>query len=109
MSVLYHTLRRPSGASQKVAYTGTAGSTTALPAGTKSVTCYLSTAGYIKVGYGASSITATAADIPVPANTLVTIDVPDRDPNKGATETNIFVSAVQDAAGGNLFAQPNAE
>lgn len=99
-------LPRTSGASQKVSYTGTAGSSSALPQGTTGVLCYCSTAAYIKVGWGASSVSATAADLPVPANTFVLLEVPKRGPNDAAGSDQAFVSAIQDAAGGNLFVQP---
>lgn len=100
---------RPAGPSQKVAFTTSACITNALPQGTQSVTCYLSAAGYIKVGWGASSVTATTSDIPVPANTLITIPVPQRGPNDAAGADKVWVAAVQDVAGGNLFVQPNAD
>lgn len=100
---------RSAGPSQKVAFTTVAGCSAAIPQSAQSVTCYLSTAGYLKVGYGPTSIAATATDIPVPANTLITIPVPQRGPNDAAGSDKIFVSAIRDASDGNLFVQPNAD
>lgn len=106
---LFQTIRRPIwGKAQKVAFTGTAGSTTALPPGTNSVTVYLSSAGYVRVSYGASATAATTADFPLPANVPVTLPC-DIESGPPSGEGSFFVSAIQDAAGGNLLAIPNAD
>lgn len=102
------TLRRPiGGKSQKVAYTGTAGNTTGLPESTSSVAVYITTAGYVAISFGTAATAATTSDIPLPANTLVIFPV--ERPTAPGTDGKIFVSAVQDAAGGNLFVQPLAD
>jgi hypothetical protein len=101
---------RPAGGSQKVAYTGTAGTiTNPLPQGCQSVACYCSTAAYIKVAWHATGAAATTADIPVPANVLVVIPVPQRSPNDAVGADKVFVSAIQDGSGGNLYVQPTAD
>lgn len=101
-------LRRPiGGKSQKVAYTGTAGSTNALPESTAAVAVYITTAGYVAISIGTSATAATTADIPLPANTMVILPV--EKPTSPGLDGKIFVSAIQDAAGGNLFVQPLAD
>lgn len=106
---LFQQIRRPIwGKAQKVAYTGTAGSTTALPPGTNSVTLYCSTAAFVRVSFGASATAATTGDYPVPANIPVTLPC-DIESGPPSTEGAFFASAVQDAAGGNIFVIPNAD
>lgn len=78
-------------------YTGTAGTLAGWPKGPTHVAVVVTTAAYVRVGEG---VTATAADLYVPANTHVVITVP---PNVGATWT---VSAVQVASGGSVYAKP---
>jgi hypothetical protein len=91
---LFQTIRRAMyGSGQKVAYTGTAGSTTPMPVQANSILVWLSTAGYVRVGG-----TATTADLPLPANAPVIIPI---DSNTGA---GVIVSAIQDASGGNMYA-----
>lgn len=109
MDTSFIVVRRPCGPSQKVAYTTSACIANKLPQGTETVLVYCSSAAYVKVGWGASSITATTADIPIPANTYLTIPVPRRHQNDAAGADSAFVAAVQDSTGGNLFVQPMAE
>lgn len=81
------------GATQKVAYTGTHGViANAISAGINVIRVWTTTLAYIQIG---TAPVATNADIPIPANTPVFIVVP-----SGGT---MKVSAIQDAAGGNLF------
>ena len=85
-------IRRPIyGSASKTAYTGTAGSTT-VPPYTASVLLWCSTAAYVRVG-----ATATTTDLPIPANAPIII------PTDNTTGAPITVSAIQDAAGGNLY------
>jgi hypothetical protein len=78
------------GISQSVAYTDTAGTiTNAISAQVQVVRVWCSTAAYIAIG---SAPTATASDIPVPANTPEYFIVP----------PGSKVSAIQSADGGNL-------
>lgn len=84
---------KPVGDGQVVAYTGTAGTiANPLPAGATAVWVFCTTTAYVKVG---TSPTATAIDIPVPANWPVMIQI---DTNNG----DLKVSAVQETIGGNL-------
>lgn len=82
---------------QTAAFTATAGTTTGWPAGPQGVVIWATAACYVKVGEG---VTATAADTPIPANTPIAFAVPF---GTGATWR---VSAVQIAAGGNVYAKP---
>ena len=84
-------------ATQSVAYTGTAGSTTGWNAGPQGVLVWSTTDAYIRVGEGA---TATSADTPLPANTPVPIAVPN------GTGAVWRVSALQLSAGGTVYAKP---
>lgn len=80
-----------------VAYTGTAGSTTAWPPGPQGVVIWSSTAAYVRVGEG---VTATTSDTPIPANTPIPFTVP-------PTITGPWrVSAIQVASGGTVYAKP---
>lgn len=83
------------------AYTGTAGTRAALPAGCNSVWVLCTTAAYVRVGV---SPTAVTSDFPVAAN--VGYVLPLR-ADKSSEEQ--AVSAVQVAAGGNLHVIPLAE
>ena len=76
------------GVGQKVAYTATAGTSSAVAAQTRAVIVWVSTDAYISF-----EGTATTSDTPIPANTPMLFRI-----QGGQT-----VSAVQDAAGGNLF------
>ena len=80
-----------------VAYTGTAGSTTAWPAGPQGVVIWSTSAAYVRVGEGA---TATTADTPIPANTPIPFFVP------GGTGAPWRVSAIQVSSGGTVYAKP---
>lgn len=92
MPSLTPVIRRPIyGTASKTAYTGTAGSTT-VPASTQSVLIWCSTAAFVRVG-----ATATTGDLPLPASAPIIIPV------DNATGAPITVSAIQDAAGGNLY------
>ena len=87
----------PSSATARtVAYTGTAGSTSTFPSGALAVLVWCTTAAYVKVGEG---VTATTADLPIPANVPVLIQVP---PGSGAAWR---VSAIQIASGGDVYAK----
>ena len=81
-----------------VAYTGTAGATAAYPPGPQGVSVFCTTAAYVVVG---EAVTATTANgIPIPANTLVNLKVPQ------GTGAPWRVSAIQVASGGNLYVKP---
>lgn len=82
-----------------VAYTGTAGTTDAAwQKGPSKVLVTATTAAYVKV-VDASDGVATAASTMVPANTPIVLQVP---PSFQA----FWVSAVQVASGGNVYAKP---
>ena len=83
--------------SYNVAYTGTAGSTTAWNPGPEGVVVWSTTAAYIRVGEG---VTATTADTPIPANTPIPFIVP-----KG-TGAPWRVSAIQVGSAGTVYAKP---
>ena len=83
-------------AAQTTTYTGTAGTGTGWPKGPSHVAVVVTTAAYVRVGEG---VTATSADLYVPANTHVVITVP--------PTANVWtVSAIQVAAGGSVYAKP---
>lgn len=78
------------GATQVVAYTGTAGTiTNATAAGIQVIRVVLTTAGHIAIG---TSPTATTSDIYMPANVPEYFVVP----------ATVKVSAIQVSSGGNL-------
>jgi hypothetical protein len=77
-----------------VAYTGTAGSTTAYNPGASSVLVWSTTDCYVKVG---ESATATTADTPVPSYTPMWFPVP------LGTGAPWRVSAIQITAGGTIY------
>lgn len=79
-----------------VAYTGTAGSTSTWGPGPQAVLVFCTTAAYVKVG---DDVTATTASTPIPANAVAVFKVP----NDGKPWR---VSAIQIAAGGDLYAKP---
>lgn len=84
-------------ATQSVAYTGTAGSTTGWNAGPQGVLVWSTTDAYVRVGEG---VTATSADTPIPAYTPIPITVP-------PTVSGIWrVSAIQISGGGTVYAKP---
>lgn len=80
-----------------VAFTGTAGSTTAWPSGPDGVVVWCTTDAYIRVGEG---VTATTSDMPIPANTPIPFIVPD------GTGAPWRVSAIRVSADGTLYAKP---
>ena len=82
---------------KSVAYTGTAGSTTAWNAGPQGVVVWSDQACYIEVGEG---VTATTSSTPVPANTMIPFKVPQ------GTGAPWRVSAIQVSAGGTVYAKP---
>lgn len=81
-----------------VAYTGTAGNTTAWKPGPELVMVFSTTAAYIEVGVEA---VATTGSTPIPANTPVLIKLPIN--TSGAPWR---VSAIQVASGGDVYAKP---
>lgn len=85
-------------AAQTVAYTGTAGTVTGWPPGPAYVSIVCTTAAYVRVGVG---VTATAADLYLPANEQRLVKVP-------ADTRNWTVSAIQVASGGSVYAKPCA-
>ena len=102
------TLRRPMGGkSQKITYTGTAGTSNALPPSASSVALFITTVGYVNISFGTAAVAATTSDIPLPANTMVILPI--ERPTAPATDNQCFVSAVQDAAGGTLYLIPLAD
>lgn len=81
-----------------VAYTGTAGSTSTWDAGPQGVVIWCTTAAYVVVGEGVTATTANGT--PIPANTPIPFKIP-------ATVSGAWrVSAIQVAAGGDLYAKP---
>lgn len=79
-----------------VAYTDTAGTLDGWPAGPRGVLVVCTTAAYVRVGEG---VTATAADLYIPADVPYVIDVP-----YGSSAWT--VSAVRVASSGTLYAKP---
>lgn len=79
------------------AFTGTAGTSAALPAGTGGVWVFCDSAAWIRVGV---AVTATATDWPVPANVMIYIPVAD------TVTGQARVSAIQIAASGNCYFIP---
>lgn len=91
MDILYPS----SDTARSVAYTGTAGTTSTLrPA--KAVMVWCTSDAYVRVGEG---VTATSADLPLPAYQVVILSVP---PGSGAP---FVVSAIQISAGGTVYAK----
>jgi hypothetical protein len=80
-----------------VAFTGTAGSTATWNAGPSKVLVFCTSAAYVVVGEG---VTATTGGTPIPANTPIIMDVPQ------GTGAPWLVSAIQIAAGGDVYAKP---
>lgn len=81
-----------------VAYTGTAGSTTAWPSGPQGVVVWSDQACYVEVGDGA---TATTASTPIPPYTPIPFAVP-LNSSGGAWR----VSAIQVSTGGTIYCKP---
>lgn len=80
------------------AYTGTAGSTTAWPAGPQGVVVWSDQACYVIVGEGVTATTANAT--PIPANTPIPFKVP------AGTGAPWRVSAIQVSTGGTIYCKP---
>lgn len=78
-------------------YTDTAGTLGGWMAGPQGVYVVVTTAAYVRVGEG---VTATAADLYVPADVPVVLDVPH---GTGSTWT---VSALRVASNGSVYAKP---
>jgi len=78
-------------------YTGTAGSTTAWPAGPQGVVLWSTTAAYVVIGEG---VTATTSSTPIPANTPIPFIVPQ------GTGAPWRVSAIQIGSAGTVYAKP---
>lgn len=105
MTMLTTILTPLPGQGQVVAYTGTAGTiTNPLPRGVNRVWVFCTSVAYVRVGVGA--VAATTADFPVPASVGVVLTV-GNEPSGQAGQ--IFVSAIQSAAGGNLHVCPLAD
>jgi len=84
-------------ATQSVAYSGTAGSTSGWNAGPQGVLVWSTTDMYVRVG---ENVTATTADTPIPAYTPVPITVP-------PSVSGLWrVSALQIGSAGTLYAKP---
>lgn len=81
-----------------VAYTGTAGSTTAWPSGPQGVVVWSDQACYVEVGVGA---VATTASTPIPPYTPIPFAVP-LNSSGGAWR----VSAIQVSTGGTVYCKP---
>ena len=81
-----------------VAYTGTAGSTTAWPSGPQGVVVWSDQACYVEVGVGA---VATSASTPIPPYTPIPFAVP-LNSSGGAWR----VSAIQVSTGGTIYCKP---
>lgn len=79
-------------------YTGTAGSTTAWPAGPQGVVVWSDQACYVEVGVGA---VATTASTPIPPFTPVPFAVP-----LDTTGAPWRVSAIQVSTGGTVYCKP---
>lgn len=96
-------LRTPAAAGGKVAYTGTAGSLTQTLRGS-CVMVWTTTDAWVCIGTTATTSNGT----PIPAYTPIWLPIPNPATNsipKFQGEGGLIISAVQDSAGGNLFAQ----
>lgn len=80
-----------------VAYTNTAGSTTAWPPGAQGVVVWSTSAAYVVVGEG---VTATTASTPIPPNTPIPFRVPE------GTGAPWRVSAIRVGSDGDVYAKP---
>lgn len=96
--VIYAPLYDSTYPARNVAYTSAAGSTAPYPAGPQAVAVMCSTAAYVVVGDGA--VATSTNGIPIPANQLVTIAVPE------GTGAPWKVSAVAVAADGTIYVKP---
>lgn len=84
--------------SYNVAYTGTAGSTTAWPPGAQGVVVWSDQACYIEVGVGA---VATTASTPIPPFTPIPFVLP-----TNTTGASWRVSAIRVASDGTVYCKP---
>jgi hypothetical protein len=84
------------GASVTVAYTGTAGTTTALPASTQGVRCLSSTDCFIEIGLTPTAVANTGLYLPA--------GVPEYFSCQGSSK----VSAIQVTTGGSIYVTPFA-
>ncbi len=90
-----NTLGTPqAGLSQKVAYTGTAGTTTAMPYHTKVVRVTTTTDAFVQIGLNPTAV--ANVDMFMVANTTEYFNCP----------KNGKVSAIQSSSGGNLYVTP---
>lgn len=83
---------------RSVAYTGTAGSTTAWPVGPQGVVIWSDQACYVVVGDGVTATTANGT--PIPANTAIPFLIP------ATTSGTWRVSAIQVSAAGTIYCKP---
>ena len=82
---------------KSVAYTGTAGSTGAWPAGAQGVVVWSDQACYVLVG---EAVTATTSSTPVPPFTPIPFKVP------SSVSGQWRVSAIQVSTGGTIYCKP---
>lgn len=108
---LYFTARRPAGPSLNVAFTSVMGFVGPLPSGTQSVSIYCSVAGFVRVAFGTTQTTATASDIPIPANVPIVVPVPQRHASDASGADKVWVAAkgATITSAGTMYAQPNAD
>jgi hypothetical protein len=108
---LYETARRPAGPSLNVAFTSTSGCTGALVPSAQSVTVYCSVAGWVRAAYGTTQVTATASDVPIPANVPLVLPLPQRHQSDASGADKIFVAAkgATITSSGTMYVQQNAE
>ena len=86
---------------KSVAYTTSAGTTSAWPAGPQGVMVWCTSDAYVIVGEDA---TATSAATPIPANTPIPFYLPQ--PGADGTGAPWRVSAMQITTAGTLYAKP---
>lgn len=89
-------------AAQAVTYTGTAGTTTAIPPGPQGVLIWCDSAAYVRVANGTTAVT-TATGTPIPANTPIAFTTPS---GRDGQDLSWSVSAIQVSAGGTLYVKP---
>ena len=86
---------------KSVAYTTSAGTTGAWPAGPQGVLVWCTSDAYVIVGEG---VTATSTATPIPANTPIPFYLPQ--PGADGTGAPWRVSAMQISAAGTMYAKP---
>lgn len=106
-NLLQVTHRPMYGKGQVVAYTGTAGSTSALPDNCNGIYVMVTSIAHVSISYGAAVVAATTADLALPASQLVFLPI--ERPTAPGVDGKAFVSAIQSAAGGNLHVTPCAD